>query len=285
MRPIHIVTDSTCDIPAEILRQYNITVVSLYVTLDGEALSDDQITPQEIFAHTERTGKLPQTTAIAPQDMMDEAQRWIDDGYDVLYIGLSSGVSACHSIGLMLEKEFEPGRFTAFDTKRLSSAVGLMAIRAARMVQQGMDVPTMLPLLTDMTNRMHTSFFLDQVQYLHYGGRCSTVQLLGANLLKLRPMILMPDGKLVAGDKLRGSVERCVELYLQKILPDWQVIQGPEVALCWSGGCEQAFELIEKAVRENRPDLEILKSTACNVISCHCGPGTIGLLFETKPKG
>nr|MDD6335609.1 DegV family protein [bacterium] len=281
-RPVHVMTDSTNDMPADILKRYNVSVVPLYVQLGENSLSDVAITPQEIFDYVAQTGQLPRTSAFTIPDVLQAAQTWVDKGYDVLMITISQKLSSCYEVSMMASRELPEGRMRVVDSTHLSGSVGNLVLRAAEMAEQGMALEEIAQAVEEIATRTYTSFFVDTVKYLYYGGRCSALQLMGSVALKLHPVIVMPDGQLVPGEKLRGSAVRCVEPYLQNHIPDWDAIEGPRIFMNYTGPRCEVEERVVEIIHQKRPDLEIIERHAGSIVSCHCGPGTMGVLFTLK---
>ena len=130
---------------------------------------------------------------------------------------------------------------------------------------------------------MDTSFILDQLTYLHKGGRCSSVAALGANLLKLKPCIEVVDGKMQVGKKYRGSFDRCVSQYIRERLADADQYDLSRVFIAYAGLDQATIDIACNAARECIGEsAEMILCTAGCTISCHCGPGTLGIILVRK---
>jgi len=278
-RKIRVITDDTSDLPLYMYEKLNLPKVLLSVNLGDANYTTAEMSAQQVFDYVSQTNQLPRTTAILPESLKEIVEGLlVDDDVDVLFVSLSSAISGGYNLARLLSEDYAPGRLVSFDSQHLSGGLGLVAMEAVRLAQEGLPMEQIVERLEAYRETVHTSFFVENVRYLYYGGRCSALQLLGANLLKIRPMIVMNDGALSPGDKLRGSEIRCMEQYLEKQIPDWSQI-GPIVMINYTGDCSTMIEYVQGIIAKERPDIEVhVQHAGCN-ISCHCGPGTIGVLF------
>jgi DegV family protein with EDD domain len=142
-----------------------------------------------------------------------------------------------------------------------------------------MDPAGIAAELNAMTDRVDASFIVSQLTYLKKGGRCSSAAALGANLLNLKPCIVVADGKMQVGKKYRGSFAKCIELYVKDRLADMELVDTDRIFITHSGVEEESIEIARKAVCSCGNFKEILITRAGCTISSHCGPGTLGVLF------
>ena len=276
---IKITATSTCDLPPELLERYQITMVPLYVSFGGNTYQDGvDASPEDIFRHVEAGGQLPTTSAVNIADYQELFSQ-LSPKYDsVLHITIGSEFSCCYQNALVAAEEF-PNVYVV-DSRNLTVGQGLLVLAAAQAAERGDSMEDILKLLEDLTGRVDTTFVVDKLDYLAKGGRCSSVVALGANLLRLKPCIVLADGRMTVGKKYRGAFD--------KVLPDYaqDQLSGKNVDL------DRVFVVhtrCDPSIPENMCRMmqqfgfrEVLTAVAGCTISCHCGPNTLGVIFLRK---
>ncbi|GGN92146.1 DegV family protein [Saccharibacillus kuerlensis] len=278
MSNIRIFSDSTCDLPAELLQQYGIGIVPLYVVFEDETYRDGfDLTPAQLFDKVARQGKLPKSAAPSPADFSRAFAPHIEQGERILYVSLSSELSSTYQNACIAADDFEPGSVTVYDSLNLSTAIGIQVLRAVNLSQSGMDVKEIVQKLESSRSRVETEFAIDTLEYLYKGGRCSGMQNLIGSLLSIRPIIKVMDGKMAPAYKVRGKREKAIDKMLQNFLANKDRLEGP-VVVVHAAAEEDARRLRETIIRETGIN-DVMMTTAGCVISTHCGPGTIGLMY------
>ncbi|CAM3403667.1 MULTISPECIES: DegV family protein [Saccharibacillus] len=281
MSNIRIFSDSTSDLPPELLEQYGIGIVPLYVVFEDQTYRDGtDLTPSQLFDKVSRQGKLPKSAAPSPADFSRAFAPVLERGDRILYISLSAELSSTYQNARIAADDFEPGQVTVFDSRNLSTAIGLQVLRAARAVEAGMDVPEIVHMLQLALPGIETEFAIDTLEYLHKGGRCSGMQNLIGSLLSIRPIIKVIDGAMTPAYKVRGKREKALDKMLQNLLANKDRLDGP-VAVVHADAEQDALRLRKTILRETGAR-EVLLCTAGCVISTHCGPGTLGLMYALK---
>jgi DegV family protein with EDD domain len=136
--------------------------------------------------------------------------------------------------------------------------------------------------LKALTGRVEASFLLDRLDYMRKGGRCSAVVALGANLLHLKPCIEVVNGKMQVGKKYRGSFETCILNYVQDRLEGRKDVEYERIFITHTPVADGLVEAVREAISTYAPFTEIIETEAGCTVSCHCGPGTLGILFLRK---
>lgn len=276
---IKITTDSTCDLPAWLLEQHNITVIPLGI-VKGDRLYQDgvNIRPADIAAYVDAGGNITTTNAVNIADY--ETLFWAESGkYDaVIHLNIGPGFSSCHQNARLAAEEV-PGVYVA-DSANLSVGHGLLVLAAAEAAEAGKSVPEILAMLEDMAPRVEMSFVLDRLDYMKKGGRCSAVTALGANLLKLHPCIEVIDGKMSVTKKYRGSIEKVVADYIRERLADRTDIDSRRAILVDTCPDDALAGIVRDAVRA-RFDEVIEAKAGCTIFS-HSGNNTLGVVFLRK---
>ncbi len=281
MKKIKITCDSTCDLTKELYERYNISVISLGVNMGEDARLDGvNVSPDDLYDYVAQSGKLPSTNAISIGSYADFFKPFVGDGYEVVHINLSSELSASHQNAKLAAEEL--GNVYPVDSKSLSTGSGHLVILAAELAAADYTAAEIARALDEMKGKLDVSFVLQTLDYLHKGGRCSSIAMLGANMLKLRPEIVMADGKLGVGKKYRGSMEKSITDYVKGRLEGVENINLDRIFVTHSGVPEEILDKVETLVKELHPFEEVICTRAGSTISCHCGPNCLGVLFMKK---
>ncbi len=281
MPNIKITADSTCDLPQELVEKYDITIKPLYTVLGDKSLLDGvEVTPDDIYDFVSKNGQLPKTSAGSVDDYLTLFKKYVDEGCEVVHISLSHALSSSYQNACIAAGEV--GNVYVVDSLNLSTGSGHLVLDAVDMKAEGMSASDIAEQLRKRASLVRASFVLDKLDYMAMGGRCSSVAMLGANLLKIKPMIAVgTDGKLSMVDKPRGQYIKALEKYIDKILADPN-IDTKRVFIthtkCDDGIVDSVIDLVKS---KNIFD-EVYESTAGCVITSHCGPNTLGVLFELK---
>lgn len=282
-KKVIISADSTCDLPKEILDKYGIITTPLHVVL-GENTYEDliNITPDEIYAHFSKTGQLPKTSAVNMQEYIDKFKPYIDDGCEVVHFNIGSALSTSHQQCRLAAKEL--GGVYPVDSCSLSSGTGLLVMEAAELAQQGVSAQEIAERLQAKTDKIHCSFIVDKLNYLHAGGRCSSVALLGANLLNIKPCIEVSDkdGSMTVGKKYRGKLSKVLEQYVKERFEQCSNIDPKRAFITHAGIPQETCDHLYGLIKDLNYFDEIIISRASCTISSHCGPDTMGLIFMEK---
>lgn len=282
MRNIKIFTDSTSDLNEEFIKQYNISIVPLYVNFEGSSYKDGiDITTKELYAKVESYGKLPLTSAPSPGDFIKAFTPYIDDNMDILYVGLSSELSSTIQNAILASKEFPEGRIEIIDALNVHLGIGILVLKAADLIKEGKSLSEVTPLIRDMVSKVRVSFIIDTLDYLHKGGRCSGVQHFVGGILKIRPIINMENGKILVWSKQRGKHEKSLRALVNKALADKVSIDLERIFVCHSEALEDALHVKKELERELSTNNILIADAGC-VISCHCGPKTVGITYLIK---
>ncbi len=278
---IKVTCDSTCDLTPELYEKYNITVMPLTVTLGDKPYKDSvDIDGPMIFDYVSKTGVLPKTSAISIGEYTDFFKPFVDDGYTVIHINLSSGLSSSHQNAVLAGEEL--GNVYVIDSLNLSSGSGHLAIAARELEAEGLAPADIADRLNEMKSRLDVSFIISELDYLHKGGRCSGVAAFGANLLKLRPCIEVVDGGMVVGKKFRGSTEKTVKEYITSRLEGREDLQLNRIFLTHSHAPKEVVDEMLDYIKELQPFAEVIETVAGSTITSHCGKGCLGVLFFKK---
>ena len=278
---IKILADSTCDLPYSLLQSNDISLVPLTVVKGDEQFKDGiTITSQDIFDHVAAGGSLCSTAAVSIGEYEEKFEEFSKDYDGIIVVNIGSGFSACHQNARLAAEDYPNVR--CIDTQNLSTGQGLVAMEARRLAEQGLDLDTIAEKLTAYSEKIESSFLVDKLDYLVKGGRCSSAAALGANLLNLKPCIEVKDNKMAVGKKYRGNFGKSLVTYVKERLEGRSDIDGDSVLITFAGVDEQVLEDVTATIKEYGNFQNIYRANTGCTVSCHCGPGTLGIMFARK---
>lgn len=273
---ICISAESTIDLPKQLLEAYEIKTIPFTVLLGEKAGFDGEITPDEIFEYVDKTGVLPRTSAINEFQYSEYFKEILKEYDAVIHFALSSEISSACSNAIAAASEIE-GAYVV-DSRSLSTGIALEAIYASKLVKEGLKPEEIIAKVQERIPYNQTSFVLATVDYLHKGGRCSSLAKLGAQLFRIRPQIIMADGKMSPGKKYMGKQLGCVESYCKDTLEQFNNPDKSIVFVTHSQATPDMVEAAKKQLREKGFE-NIIETTAGATISSHCGPKCLGILY------
>lgn len=283
MKKISIVADSTCDLSKELLEKYEISIVPLCIVMDEKSYFDgEEVTPDDIYAWADANNTTPKTAAPAFDKALEVLKPLMDAGDDIIFFGIASGMStACNVIRLLGEQE-EYENLYVIDSQNLSTGIGLLVLKAAELAKEGKTAEEIVEIVNEMRGRVRASFVVDTLTYLARGGRCSGATAMIGNVLKLHPEIVVKDGVMDVRKKYRGSLNSVLIKYAKNLKEELLAAEEQRVFITHSGCEAETIETIYTFLKELNYFEEIHITRAGGVISSHCGPGTLGVLFVAK---
>ncbi len=279
---VKIISDSTCDLSPELVQKYNIEITPLSVSLGGDYLKDGtEIKPDDIYAYVSKSGKLPKTSAVNTDEYRRVFKNWLDQGYAVVQICISSLFSACYANACQAAGNLE--NVFVVDSMNLSTGQGLITLHAAEMANAGKSAEEIYESCKNMVPRVEASFVINTLEYLYKGGRCNALAMFGANLLHLKPCIEVKDGTMLPGEKFRGRIGKVMLDYVEDRLKNRKDIDTHRIFITHTD-CDPAdVQAVRSKIQELMPGFEeILETNAGSTVTTHCGAGTLGILFVRK---
>ena len=278
---IKILSDSTCDLSAQLLQEHDITLIPLTVIKDGKEYKDGvTITPAEIFAHVAAGGDLCSTSANSVGEYADVFEKYAADYDGVLHINIGSGFSSCYQNACIAASDFD--NVKVVDSMNLSTGQGLVVLEAVKLAKECTSLEELHEKVQAFTAKVEASFLVDKLTYLAKGGRCSAAAALGANLLNLKPCIEVRDGKMIVVKKYRGNYSKCLANYVKERLAERDDLTRETLFVTKTSVTDEEYAAVMEAVEENGHFAHTYETTAGCTVSCHCGPGTLGVLFVRK---
>ena len=276
---IVISAESTIDLPKELLDKYIIKTTPFTINLGDELIEDHFGVSKEIFEFVDKSKKLPKTSAVSPDQFKTHFENLKKDYDAIVHVSLSSLISSAYNNACMVAKEME--NVYVVDSKSLSTGIALLAIKGKDLIDEGKDAKEIFETLQALTPKVEASFVLERLNYLHKGGRCSALALLGANILKIKPQIILSDGRMIVGKKYMGNMTKVVDKYIDDLLDSNPNPILEHVFITHSSPMPEAEKILTEKL-ENRGFKYIHNTLAGGTISSHCGPNCIGVLFLNK---
>lgn len=278
---VKIMADSTCDLSQELLEKYEIDILPLHILL-GEAEYEDgrDITPDEIYAWSDENKTTPKTSAAGLMDAVEIMRPYTTAGDEIVFFTISSQMSTTYNVIRMAADELDAeSQVFPIDSENLSTGIGLLVIEAALMAKEGKSGAEIADAVNALRDKVRASFVVDTLTYLHRGGRCSAVAAMAGGMLKLHPKIVVENGKMDASKKYRGKMDVVISSYVKDLQEEMKSAKKDRVFITHSGCTEELIGQIQKIVEDLGVFEEILVTRAGCVISSHCGPGTLGVLY------
>lgn len=281
MSNIRIMADSTCDLSPELLEAYGITILPLNIVMDDTCYLDGvETTPDAIYAWAEEKRTTPKTSAPGIEAAIEFLRPVTEAGDEICFFGISEQMSAtCQVIRLAAEELEYTEHVCVIDSKNLSTGIGLQVLYAAELVKDGCSLSELEEILKEYRERVRASFVVDTLTYLQRGGRCSAVTALMGNALKLKPRIAVADGKMGVSGKYRGNQRKTVLDYVKDMEAELKKAEKKRVFITHSGIAQEIIDGVMEYLESLQQFDVIYVTRAGGVISSHCGPGTLGVLF------
>lgn len=280
---IRIYADSTNDLGPELINKYNIKIIPLYVNMGEKTYTDwVNITPDEIYAWSDQHKTTPTTAAFSIGDAAEALASAKQAGDDVLFFGISSSLSAsCNVFGLAAESIGYSDHVAIVDSKNLCTGIGLLILKAAKLIEEGeTDLFEVARKVEEYVPFVRTSSVIETLQYIHRGGRCSAATALLASALRIKPKIIVADGKLSVGKKYRGNQEDVIRKYYKDLEDELLTADTDAVFVSHTGRLKQEIiDEITGKVRALNRFKNVFVTRAGSVVTIHCGPGTLGVFY------
>lgn len=275
-----ITSDSTCDLSPELLNKYNITLMPIIITLDAKEYQDGiDIDQDKIFEFIETTGNLPKTSARSTYEYAEFFENMLGEYDHIFHFSLSHKISSTGNNAKLAAEQIGNGKVTVFDSKSLTTGMGLEIISCAEKIAEGKTIEEIEKEIEEETQKIQTSFLIDTLRNLHKGGRCSSLALLGANLLKIKPRISLVDGEMKVTKKYMGNIESSLLKYVDDILKECPP-NKKRVFITYSTYMPVADKISDYL--KSYGFKEVYQTYAGSTVCVHCGKKTLGVLYEKE---
>ena len=281
---IRIFSDSTSDLSPELIKRYNVTIIPLHICLDDKEYRDGiEITPEEIYKWADEHNTTPKTSAVSMEDAEQAFKSAIDAGDEIIAFTISSKMSTTYNVlNIAADNIGAADKISVIDSANLSTGIGLLVLAACDMVSEGKTRAEVVTEIEKLKPMVRASFVVDTLVYLHRGGRCSSVAALMGGMLKLHPEIVVRDGAMLADKKYRGRIDTATLEYVHDRELGLLDARPERVFITHSGSSDKVVAEVREYLESLHSFKEIHVTRAGGVISSHCGPGTLGVLFIAK---
>ena len=281
---VKIISDSTCDLSPELIAKYDIDILPLHILLGEDEYEDGRnITPQQIYDWSDAHKTTPKTSAPSLAEAIDLFRPYIEEKREIVCFSISGSMSTSGNVMRLAAEELEASDLvTVVDSANLSTGIGLLVIEAAIMAEKGQSAAEIAATIASLKPNIRASFVVDTLTYLYRGGRCNAVSAMAGGVLRLHPKIVVENGAMDASKKYRGKIHSVIMSYVKDMEEDLKSAR-PERVFITHSGCDRTTVDAVRSYLESRGIFhEILETRAGGVVSSHCGPGTLGVLFIAK---
>lgn len=279
---VKIITDSTNDLSKELIDKLGIVVVPLAVNFSDEAYLDGvNITVEDLYKKVSEKNELPKTSAISVAELIELFEKYVNEGHEIIYMGISKQMSSSYNNACLAAQEVAEDKIFVVDSMNLSTGIGLLLLKACKYRDNGDDAKTISEKLNRDNKLVLSQFAIEKMDYLHKGGRCSSVAKLFGTLLKIKPIIAVRDGKMHVQKKPIGKMQRALDEMIKQILADKDKLDTEHIFITHSLAFDYCDYIYQK-LKPELPGVDIITTVAGCVISSHCGKGTIGILYMVK---
>ena len=280
MSKIKIVVDSTVDLSQELYEKYDMDIIPLNVSFGEKTFRDGiDITRDQLYEDVKKFKSLPSTSAPGPQVFEEVFKKWLDKGYEVIYLGIGSTLSTALQSANIAKNNIGSDKIHLIDSLNLSSGSGLLAMKAAKLASEGKEAKEIVKIIEKDVPNVVAQFTVDTLDYLHKGGRCSGTAKVIGHIFHIHPHLLVRDGKLIVYKKPRGTMKIAIDGQIEELKKALPNVQMDNIMITDAGVTDEIREYFVKQVSKI-VDPKIIRTTPAGcVIASHCGFGTIGLLF------
>lgn len=277
---IKITSDSSVDLSKELIEKYGFTIIPFNILMnDKEYLDGEDINNQMIIDNFKKNGSLPKTSAVSIERYKDFFKEQTKNGEKLIHFSISSKMSCSFDNAIRAKNEINAENITVIDGQSLSTGTALLMLYAYDLVQKGEDYQTIVDKINSRVKSVQASFIIDKLNFLHKGGRCSSIQLLGANLFNIKPSIEVKEGKMGMAKKYRGPFMKVAESYVKDTLNKFNTPDLTRCFITYSTITPEVLNIVEETLKENSNFKEILLTQAGATVTSHCGENTIGILY------
>lgn len=284
MNKIKIISDSSSDLSKEQIEDNDIDIDPLCIIMDDKSYLDGIDTDStEIFKWADANKTTPKTAAITYDRTKEMLEKYKTEGCDILFFCISEDMSTCCNVARMAAEDIDYSEHVyVINSMNLSTGIGLQILYAARLIKEGKTAKEIYDIVNARRNKVRASFVVDTLTYLGRGGRCSTATALLGNTLKLKPEIVVEDGKMHVAKKYRGSQDKVILKYVNDLKTQLENADPTQVFITHSHASLDVVKKVKEFLEELNLFENITETKASGVISSHCGPGTLGVLFYEK---
>ena len=281
---VKIISDSTCDLSPELIAKYDIDILPLHILLGEDEYEDGRnITPQQIYDWSDAHKTTPKTSAPSLAEAIELFRPYIEEKREIVCFSISGSMSTSGNVMRLAAEELEASDLvTVIDSANLSTGIGLLVIEAAIMAEKGQSAAEIAAAIEVLKPKVRASFVVDTLTYLYRGGRCNAISAMAGGVLRLHPKIVVENGAMDASKKYRGKINSVIMSYVKDMEEDLKSARPERIFITHSGCDRDTVNAVRSYLESFGIFHEILETRAGGVVSSHCGPGTLGVLFIAK---
>ena len=281
---VKIISDSTCDLSPELIAKYDIDILPLHILLGEDEYEDGRnITPQQIYDWSDTHKTTPKTSAPSLAEAIELFRPYIEEKREIVCFSISGSMSTSGNVMRLAAEELEASDLvTVIDSANLSTGIGLLVIEAAIMAEKGQSAAEIAAAIEVLKPKVRASFVVDTLTYLYRGGRCNAISAMAGGVLRLHPKIVVENGAMDASKKYRGKINSVIMSYVKDMEEDLKSARPERIFITHSGCDRDTVNAVRSYLESFGIFHEILETRAGGVVSSHCGPGTLGVLFIAK---
>lgn len=278
MEKIKIITDSTADLSSEIYNKYDIEVLPLLISFGEETYLDGvEITPDKLFEKIEKDNVLPTTAQVTPNRFMEAYKKYLDEGYKIISIHMSSAMSGTYQSACIAKDMLESDDIIVIDSQNVTAALGILVLKAAVLKEQNCGFNKIAEIIESCKEDVKLSVCFESLEYLARGGRISKTAGIVGGVLGIRLILEVKEGLMSVKDKIRGNKKA-----IKKIITDLESAEldnDVPVILIDVQNVEIKEGLLEYLQSNN---INFVECPVGSTVSIHSGPKCCGLVFLTK---
>jgi DegV family protein with EDD domain len=260
-----------------------ISVLPFNITLGDNIVPDDEnLTNQNLFDFFKETKTLPKTSALNSYDYEEFFKKENTEDEGIIHFCISSKVSSTYNNAVLASKEFK--NVYVIDSLSLSSGIGLQVLYACKLRDKGVPIAEAVELINNRRSAVQISFMVDTLTYLHKGGRCSALALLGANVLGIRPSIKLENGKMNVGKKYVGKMHKILDKYVLDTLEEFNTPDNDLCFITYSSATDEMKDLVKATLKDHASFKKVKETIAGATVATHCGPNTLGIIYYNDGK-
>ncbi len=277
MAKVKISTDSISDLSPELYSKYDISMFPLMINLGDVSKADYAGMPDEIYEYVAKSGKTPKTAARGMEEYAEFFKASKPEGGELVHFTISNTLSASYNNAAAAAKTME-GVYVV-DSMSLSTGAGLSVLYACDLAAKGLGGKDIYQKVQARVLNSQASFVVDSLEFLHKGGRCSGVAAFFSGILKIKPMIMLKDGKMVVGKKYMSRWDKAVDKYVDDVLSTYNTPDLTRIFITYTTAPDEVVETVKAKIKERYPFKEILVTRAGGTVTSHCGKNTLGILY------
>lgn len=275
---IKITSDSTLDL-GSLFAERGIKTLPLAVILGNTSYEDGiSISPDDIYKFVDENKILPKTAARSVEEHKEFFKSVLSEGDSLIHFTISGGISITAQNAMEAAKDFD--NVYVIDGRSLSSGTGLLALYAADLRDSGKYTAKQIyEMVSARIPYVQASFYVETMTYLYKGGRCSGLASFFATALKIKPSLLLKDGKIVVGKKFRGATKVVAEKYVENIFEMYKNPDLKRIFITHTSANPEIVAMVRDLIKQHYEFAEVIETIASATITSHCGKGTLGILF------